>query len=50
MASLFSRSAFQTLRALPKTRGVSAPLTHPIARRFLATTQEQPRLRLGSTG
>ncbi|RMJ28947.1 mitochondrial peroxiredoxin Prx1 [Aspergillus sp. HF37] len=49
MASLFSRSAFQTLRALPKTRGVSAPLTHPIARRFLATTQEQPRLRLGST-
>ncbi|RJE21781.1 mitochondrial peroxiredoxin Prx1 [Aspergillus sclerotialis] len=50
MASMFSRQAFQTLRALPKASSLSSPLAQPLARRFLATTaQEQPRLRLGST-
>lgn len=50
MASMFSRTAFQTLRAIPKARGITAPLGQPLARRFVATAQEQPRLRIGSVG
>jgi hypothetical protein len=53
MASIIPRT-FRNVTALPRRANWSTaamkPLAQPMARRFLATTQEQPRLRLGSTG
>ncbi|CCT70585.1 probable thioredoxin peroxidase, mitochondrial isoform [Fusarium fujikuroi] len=54
MASFIPRS-IPSISALPKRANwapaTMPPLAQPMARRFLATTtQEQPRLRLGSTG
>jgi hypothetical protein len=52
MASIIPRT-FRNVTALPKRANWSMgmkPLAQPMARRFMATSQEQPRLRLGSTG
>ncbi|KAJ4009515.1 hypothetical protein NW752_009105 [Fusarium irregulare] len=51
MASIIPRT-FRNVTALPKRANWSMgmkPLAQPMARRFMATSQEQPRLRLGST-
>ncbi|KAH7186140.1 thioredoxin-like protein [Fusarium flagelliforme] len=51
MSSIIPRT-FRNVTALPKRTNWSMgmkPLAQPMARRFMATSQEQPRLRLGST-
>ncbi|CAG7558739.1 unnamed protein product [Fusarium equiseti] len=51
MASIIPRT-FRNVTALPKRANWSTgmkPLAQPMAHRFMATSQEQPRLRLGST-
>lgn len=58
MAVFIPRAGFRAFSTVPKVAPISRvsrvsqiPAGQPIIRRFLATTpQEQPRLRLGSTG
>lgn len=62
MASILPRAGFRAFTALPRAVALprvslasklprAQPLAQPIARRFVSNIpQEQPRLRLGSTG